>query len=214
MAELATLIASHRLVTLTGVGGVGKTRLAIEVARVTAEFAIDGVVFVDLAPITSDDAVPMALARVLELREQASTPAVDLITGALRHSRVIALLDNAEHVRDGCQNWPMLCAPICPEVRVIVTSRIPSEARARSTFRCCLCPCRTNWQLRKIYVHPTPSAFWCSAWWLHGRAAYLTTAQSWKRREFAVTSMVCRWPSSLQLPRQGNDSARDRGPSG
>jgi hypothetical protein len=96
--ELAEQVRAHRLVTLIGVGGVGKTRLAIQVAaELTGEFA-DGVWLVELAPVGDPAAVPDAVAGALGVTPQAGLTVTDSIAQALSGRRVLIVFDNCEHV--------------------------------------------------------------------------------------------------------------------
>ena len=88
--------------TLTGAGGAGKTRLAVEIAeRAVADFE-DGVWYVDLAPITHPYVVPVTVARAFGLPDQPGQSAVDSLIGFLRNRRVLVVLDNCEHLLDAC----------------------------------------------------------------------------------------------------------------
>jgi predicted ATPase/class 3 adenylate cyclase/DNA-binding CsgD family transcriptional regulator len=96
--EVAELVGAERLVTLTGVGGVGKTRLAVEVgAEVAGEFP-DGVWMVDLASVSDPASVPAAIATVLGITPQADTPLIETVADALSGRQVLVVMDNCEHV--------------------------------------------------------------------------------------------------------------------
>jgi predicted ATPase/DNA-binding CsgD family transcriptional regulator len=111
-----------RLVTLTGPGGVGKTRLAIRVAAEVAEVFPDGVWFVALAPVRDPNLVAPTIAKTLEVRETAERPIVERIAGFLAGRRALLVLDNFEHVLDaGPVVTDLLVA--CPSLKVLVTSR-------------------------------------------------------------------------------------------
>ncbi len=118
-----------QLLVLTGPGGVGKTRLAIEVTeRVAGDFP-DGVVFTDLAPLRDPGLVPNALARRLGLDERDATPLSSLLRTALRDHRMLIVLDNFEHVlpaRDAVLNL----LEACPGLVVLATSRVALRVRA------------------------------------------------------------------------------------
>ena len=89
-----------RAVTLTGVGGVGKTRLALEVgAQLVTEFP-DGVWFVELAPVGEPEAVPNAVAAVLAVAAQVDLPLTEAIARSLSRRRLLLIVDNCEHVLD------------------------------------------------------------------------------------------------------------------
>ena len=98
LAEVAALVRSRPLVTLSGVGGVGKTRLAVEVAAELAEEFPDGVWLVELAPVGDADAVPDAIATALGITPQGGARVVDTVGEALAGRRVLVVLDNCEHM--------------------------------------------------------------------------------------------------------------------
>jgi non-specific serine/threonine protein kinase len=111
-----------RLVTLTGPGGIGKTRLAIEVARQMADDFPDGVVFVDLAPVSRRDQVVPVLARTLGLRDLGGRPVREGVYEWLGPRRVLLVLDNFDHLMTAGADLADLLTR-CPDVCALVTSR-------------------------------------------------------------------------------------------
>jgi predicted ester cyclase len=100
--EVLALLGSSRLVTLTGAGGSGKTRLALEVGAVADRRFADGVAWVELAALRDPGAVPAQIATALGLGETKDRPVIDLIAGALAGRRVLLILDNCEQVIGAC----------------------------------------------------------------------------------------------------------------
>jgi predicted ATPase/class 3 adenylate cyclase/DNA-binding CsgD family transcriptional regulator len=133
--EVAGLLAGHRLVTVTGPGGSGKTRLAVEVAgQVAREFA-DGAWLVELAPVADPAQVAAVVAAALGVRDQPGVPADGAVAGVLARQQLLLVLDNCEHVIGAAA---ALCAGLlaaCDDVRVLATSRealrVAGEARYR-----------------------------------------------------------------------------------
>ncbi len=123
-----------RLLTLTGPGGVGKTRLAIEVAsQVKGDFA-QGVHFVDLAPLRDSKLVIAAIATQLGVEDRDATPLSDRLAAALRHQNVLLLLDNFEHVIEA-RTRVLELLTVCPSVRTMITSRAPLRVRGEREYR-------------------------------------------------------------------------------
>ena len=120
---VASALAGARLVTLTGPGGCGKTSLAIAVAAATAQAYSDGVVFVDLAPVSSAELVPNAVAAALEIRERPGQTLTESIAAYLGSERRLLLLDNCEHVTAGARSVVDAVLRAGPTVRVLATSR-------------------------------------------------------------------------------------------
>ncbi|MGN6755874.1 MAG: tetratricopeptide repeat protein [Thermomicrobiales bacterium] len=139
--ELTTILTSAppapRLVTLTGTGGCGKTRLALEVARALATTAMypDGIWFVDLAPLTDAALLPGAVLRAVGTREAAGGSPLDLLTSRLRDTTALLVLDNCEHLIAGCAELAATLLTACPHLRLLATSRealrIPGELHWR-----------------------------------------------------------------------------------
>ena len=135
LKELATLLGSTRLVTLTGAGGSGKTRLAIEVAARKAEQTRDGAWLVDLAPVFDPQLVLKAVARVLGVRERPHSSLLGDILERLRESELLLVLDNCEHLVDTCARLAEDLLRACPELRLLATSREPLGVPGERVFR-------------------------------------------------------------------------------
>jgi predicted ATPase len=121
------LLEKTRLLTLTGPGGSGKTRLAVEVAQTLIE-SFDRVHYVDLASISDPALVPDALARVLEIREIGAASAEELVIGRLSDSNSLLVLDNFEQV-SGASPFVVKLLEACPKTKVLVTSRVSLRIR-------------------------------------------------------------------------------------
>ncbi len=98
MPEIAGLVRAHQLVTLSGVGGVGKTRLAVAAAGALVDEFPDGVWLVELAPVSDPDAVPDAIANALGITPQGTTPVIDTVAETVAGRRLLIVIDNCEHV--------------------------------------------------------------------------------------------------------------------
>jgi len=134
-AEVTELIDRHRLVTLTGSGGCGKTRLALEVAtNVVYRFADHGV-FVDLSPVESRALVVNSVAAACGMSETGAAPLMEMILRGLVERRVLVLLDSCEHVVDECAPLVHHLLTRCAGVAVLATSREPLGVDGEVTYR-------------------------------------------------------------------------------
>ncbi len=123
LAEVKRLLENTRLLTLTGSGGCGKTRLALAVASELVEGFEDGVWLVDLAPLADPSLVPQAVASTLGVREQPGRPLLETLSGYLSFKKVLLVLDNCEHLIEACAELAESLLRSCPELRVLATSR-------------------------------------------------------------------------------------------
>jgi predicted ATPase len=123
IVDLCRLLDGTRLLTLTGPGGVGKTRLALRVAAEAAEKFTDGVWLVRLDALTDPSLVPAAVASVLEVREQPGRSLLLSINDAMASRRLLLVLDNCEHLISGCAELTERLLQGCPQVRLLATSR-------------------------------------------------------------------------------------------
>jgi predicted ATPase/DNA-binding CsgD family transcriptional regulator len=122
-----------RLVTLTGPGGVGKTRLGLAVGEHLKHEYRDGVVFVELAPLRDPSHVPSTIAQALEVRERAEQPILEGLQSALREQELLLFLDNFEHLLDAAGDVAQLLSS-CPNLTILVTSRARMQLRAEHQF--------------------------------------------------------------------------------
>ncbi len=123
VAAVAKALDAHRIVTLTGVGGVGKTRLALHVAAEQADSFRDGAWFCDLASVTSDDGVAVAVGDALGIDTAGAGTAANALVGRLRHHHSLLILDNCEHVLDAVATLVEQLARSCADVSILATSR-------------------------------------------------------------------------------------------
>jgi len=133
--EVAGLVEEHRLVTVAGPGGAGKTRLACEVARAVAGRFADGAWLAELAPEQDPVLVVAVVAAVLGVREQPGVPLAETLARALTRRQLLLVLDNCEHVIGAAAE---LCAGLlaaCDEVRVLATSREPLRIAGEARYR-------------------------------------------------------------------------------
>ena len=131
LVELVRLSATSRLLTLTGTGGVGKTRLAIELASRVAARHRAGTWFADLGAVSEASLVPQTVAGVLGISERAERPVIETICGSTRESDMLLVLDNCEHVLAACVRLVESLLATSPDLHIIATSResleVPGE---------------------------------------------------------------------------------------
>jgi predicted ATPase/class 3 adenylate cyclase/DNA-binding CsgD family transcriptional regulator len=131
LAEVGQALEAARLLTLTGVGGCGKTRLALHATAEAAERFPDGVRWVELAPVSDPDLVPYVVARAFGLREEESRPVIETLAEQLAGVDALVALDNCEHLVGACAGLVERLLRAAPALRVVATSRealgVPGE---------------------------------------------------------------------------------------
>jgi predicted ATPase/class 3 adenylate cyclase len=125
LTEVRRLIGTSRLVTLTGSGGAGKTRLGLQAAAGLLDGSGDGVWFVDLAPLQDGDLVVATVANVLGIRPDPDRTLGGTLVEAIGQRRLLVLLDNCEHVIDACAKLADALLRNCPNLALLATSREP-----------------------------------------------------------------------------------------
>jgi predicted ATPase/transcriptional regulator with XRE-family HTH domain len=137
LAAIRNLIIEERqrLVTLTGVGGSGKTRLAIQAATDLLDEFAGGVWFVELGPIADPTLVPQAAAAALGVRELSGAPLLDVLIGFLRPRASALILDNCEHLIEACADLAAQLLAGCPDVAILATSREPLRVAGERQWR-------------------------------------------------------------------------------
>ena len=135
LAEIRKLLDKSRLVTLTGPGGSGKTRLALQVAAELLDGSGDGVWLADLAPLAEAELVATTVAGVLGVREDAGRPMLATLVDAIRDRDLLVVLDNCEHVIDTAAKLADAVLRACPGVELLATSREPLGISGEHAYR-------------------------------------------------------------------------------
>ena len=135
IAEIEALLVKAWMLTLTGSGGSGKTRLCLQVAADSLEQFPDGAWFVELAPLADPVLVPQTVASVLGLKEEPGKPITQTLTEHLKRKRLLLLLDNCEHLLDPCAKVADALVRQCPGVQILVSSREALGVAGEQTYR-------------------------------------------------------------------------------
>jgi predicted ATPase/DNA-binding XRE family transcriptional regulator len=135
LRDISALVRDHRLVTLTGTGGIGKTRTALRVGGILADNADDGVWLIELAPVGDPLMVAAAIASALGVQEVHQRPLLQTLLAFLKNKRLLVILDNCEQVITGAAIVADTLLTGCPGLRILATSREPLRAAGEYTYR-------------------------------------------------------------------------------
>jgi non-specific serine/threonine protein kinase len=135
IAAVQRLLPTTHLLTLTGAGGCGKTRLALQVAAEEMEGYADGVWLVELAPLSDPALVTQSVAAALGVREEPGRPLGEALTGYLRSRTLLLVLDNCEHLLSACAQLAESLLSACPNLRILATSRESLGVRGEQSYR-------------------------------------------------------------------------------
>ncbi|MFC6063306.1 ATP-binding protein [Streptomyces ochraceiscleroticus] len=134
LAQLRRLVARARLVTVTGVGGVGKTRLALQAAADLQPWFRDGAWLVELSPLRKGSVLPFAIAEALSVADQALCPMIDVVADHLAGREVLLILDTCEHLPEACALVAETLLRAAPGLRIVATSRRPLDMMVEEVF--------------------------------------------------------------------------------
>jgi non-specific serine/threonine protein kinase len=134
LAQIKQRLPATRLLTLTGMGGIGKTRLAQQAAAEVLDAYRDGVWFVDLAPLSDPTLVPSAVAQVLGVKASPAEPLANALCKQLRTREMLLVLDNCEHVLDGCARLVEALLRETAQVTIVATSRESLHLAVEGTY--------------------------------------------------------------------------------
>jgi predicted ATPase/class 3 adenylate cyclase len=135
LTEVRDLVKSCRLVTLTGAGGCGKTRLSLQLAAGLLDGSGDGVWLVELAAVSDESAVPGAISEALGIACQPGRPILDTLLDALAPQNMLIVLDNCEHLIGACAKTADAIVRRCPRVHLVATSREPLGIGGEAVYR-------------------------------------------------------------------------------
>jgi predicted ATPase/class 3 adenylate cyclase len=135
LSQLRAMVGSSRLVTVTGAGGAGKTRLSLQAAAELLDGSGDGVWLVELAAISDENAVVPAICEVLGIAAQPGRPVLETLLDALGPQDLLILLDNCEHLVDACAKIADAILRRCPRVHLLATSREPLSIDGETSYR-------------------------------------------------------------------------------
>jgi predicted ATPase/DNA-binding SARP family transcriptional activator len=134
-AQIAQLLTHHRLVTLVGAGGIGKTRLAIKASGQLLDLYPDGVWFVPFEAILDSDLVPQAVASSLRITELPDETVIETLIREVRGKNLLLIFDNCEHLLDACAQLAEQMLKNCPSVKILATSREALRLEGESFYQ-------------------------------------------------------------------------------
>ena len=181
LSEVSGLCARHRIVTLTGPGGCGKTRLALEVGAALRREAPDGVWLVELAGLTDAAWVPNEVASVLGVQSRSTRSSSEAISAHIAERDLVLVLDNCEHVIEGCAAMAEGLLRRCPRLRVLATSREPLHI-----------PGEVNWRVPSLSASEAALLF-------SERAAAVPSAFSANSATDLAVAEICRRVDGMPL---------------
>lgn len=132
--EIKNLIAKNRLVTLIGMGGIGKTRLSIQIAFALLSNFPNGIWLVELAPLSDPGLIPQAIVNTLGLIEQADRPPLTILSDFLHEKHLLLILDNCEHLIQSCAQLAETLLRSCPDLHILATSREALEISGETLY--------------------------------------------------------------------------------
>ena len=122
-AEVVSLLTKHRLVTLIGPGGVGKTRLSLKVGERQLAGFVNGIWLVELAPLNNPELIPQTIASIFGMTSTSNVPLTEALINYFRAKTALLILDNCEHILDACAQLTDTLLKHCPNLKIIATSR-------------------------------------------------------------------------------------------
>lgn len=134
LAQTRQMLATSRMLTLLGMGGIGKSRLSLQLAAEVLDDFPDGVWFVELAPLADERSVPQALASVIGVKEQAGRPVIEAVLKYVRDKQLLIVLDNCEHVVHACADLAKQLLQAGPGVKVLTSSRDYLQIAGETTY--------------------------------------------------------------------------------
>jgi predicted ATPase/class 3 adenylate cyclase len=134
VAEVKAMLDANRLVTLLGMGGIGKSRLSVQLGAEVMDSFADGVWLVELAPLSDPQLVPQAVASVLGVKEEAGRPVVDALVKFVRDRELLVILDNCEHLVQACAELAKQLLQAGPHLKVLASSRDPLQIAGETAY--------------------------------------------------------------------------------